>query len=165
VIVSGLGGLGTLALVFRSKFQPARLSAAVAVAAIIAGWAAAQRPTVLPGLTLHQAAAGRSTLIAVIVAVLAGGAILAPSLGLLFRLLLAGRFDPAARPRPHTPTAPAGSARPARLARLAAASLLIGFVLLTVLENAIAHAFGVAALLAAAGLTFVAVSPTDVHEG
>ncbi|HEX3812290.1 MAG TPA: cytochrome d ubiquinol oxidase subunit II [Mycobacteriales bacterium] len=165
VIVSGLGGLGTLALVFWSKFQPARLSAAVAVAAIIAGWAAAQRPTVLPGLTLHQAAAGRSTLIAVIVAVLAGGAILAPSLGLLFRLLLAGRFDPAASPRPHTPTAPAGSARPARAARLAAASLLIGFVLLTVLENAIAHAFGVAALLAAAGLTFVAVTPTEVHEG
>jgi hypothetical protein len=48
---------------------------------------------------------------------------------------------------------------------LAAASLLIGFVLLTVLENAIAHAFGVAALLAAAGLTFVAVTPTEVHEG
>ena len=50
-------------------------------------------------LTIEQAAAPRDTLIAVIVAVLAGGAILFPSLALLFRLVLRGTLD-------HQQTAP-----------------------------------------------------------
>jgi cytochrome d ubiquinol oxidase subunit II len=165
VIVSGVAGLGTIALVWRSKYQPARVSAAVAVAAVIAGWAAAQRPTVLPGLTLHEAAASRATLIAVIVAVLVGGIILAPSLGLLFRLMLTGRFD-----RPSEPAA-SPSDRTVRygtpavgFTRLALACLLAGFVLLTVLEQGAAHVFGVIALVAAAVLAFRAVGPTDLPE-
>jgi len=165
VIVSAAAGLGTMALVWWSKFQPARVSAAVAVAAIIGGWAAAQRPTVLPGLTLHEAAAPQSTLIAVIVAVLAGGIILAPSLGLLVRLMLIGGFDrpsePAATPARRT----ARYGTPAvGFARLALACLVAGFVLLTVLDQGVAHVFGVIALVAAAALAFFAVGPTDLPD-
>jgi cytochrome bd ubiquinol oxidase subunit II len=169
VIVSAAAGTATLVLVWASRFQLARVSAALAVAAILAGWAAAQRPTVLPGLTLHQAAAGRATLIAVIVAVLAGGIILAPSLGLLLRLMLTGGFDPGSRPARQSPGGPtSASARSGvsrgSFARLAVACLLAGFVLLTVVEAGVAHVFGVLALLAAAVLAFGAVSPADLPD-
>ena len=165
VIVSAAAGLGTMALVWWSKFQPARVSAAVAVAAIIGGWAAAQRPTVLPGLTLHQAAAPRSTLIAVIVAVLAGGIILAPSLALLFRLMLIGGFDRPSQPAASPPRRTAGYGTPAiGFARLALVCLLAGFVLLTVLDQGVAHLFGVLALIAAGVLAFFAVGPTDLPD-
>ncbi len=157
-----------LVLVWASRFQLARVSAALAVAAVLAGWAAAQRPDVLPGLTLHQAAAGRATLIAVIVAVLAGGVILAPSLGLLLRLMLTGGFDPGSQPGRHPRP---GTSAPARsgvsrgsFARLAVACLLAGFVLLTVIDGALAHLFGVLALLAAAVLTFGAVAPAELPD-
>ena len=80
-----------------ARYEPARYGAAVAVAAVIAGWALARYPTLLPGLTVDQAAASHDTLVALIVAVIAGGVLLFPSLGLLFALALAGRFDPDAR--------------------------------------------------------------------
>ena len=44
VIVSALAGVVTMVLVFFGRFGPARASAALAVAAVIAGWAAAQSP-------------------------------------------------------------------------------------------------------------------------
>jgi cytochrome d ubiquinol oxidase subunit II len=47
----------------------------------------------LPGLTVVQAAAGRSTLVALIVAVVGGAVVLVPSLALLFTLYLRGRLD------------------------------------------------------------------------
>src|SRR5213076_1786640 len=50
VIVSFLAGVTTLALVWRRRFDTARFGAAVAVASIIAGWALARWPTILPGL-------------------------------------------------------------------------------------------------------------------
>jgi cytochrome d ubiquinol oxidase subunit II len=95
VIVSALAGVVTMVLVFIERFGPARASAALAVAAVIAGWAAAQSPLVLPGLTVAEAAAGRSTLIATIVAVAAGAVVLVPSLAVLYSLVLRGRLDTA----------------------------------------------------------------------
>jgi cytochrome bd ubiquinol oxidase subunit II len=92
-------GLATLALLSRSAFEPARYVAAAAVAAIVGGWAVAQQPMLLPGLTVHEAAAGRATLVAILVGVLAGSLVLIPSLALLFRLVLRGAFDP--RPKHH----------------------------------------------------------------
>ena len=56
-----------------SRFALARYTAALAVAAIIAGWALAQQPMLLPGLTIEQAAAPHDTLVVVTVAVIAGG--------------------------------------------------------------------------------------------
>src|SRR5689334_19161587 len=93
VIVSALAGVVTMALVWFGRFSLARASAALAVAAVIAGWAAAQEPQVLPGLTVQAAAAGRETLIATIVGVAAGAVVLVPSLAVLYSLVLRGRLD------------------------------------------------------------------------
>src|SRR4051812_26235604 len=50
--VSIAAGIGTLALVWRRRYEPARYSAALAVAAIIAGWGLAQEPELIRGLTV-----------------------------------------------------------------------------------------------------------------
>jgi cytochrome bd ubiquinol oxidase subunit II len=93
VCLSAAGGLATLALCWRSAFALARATAAVAVAAVVVGWAAAQAPRFLPGMTVTQAAAGRSTLTALIIAVACGAIVLVPSLALLFTLFLRGHLD------------------------------------------------------------------------
>jgi len=161
VIASALAGLATLVLVYRRRFEPARYSAALAVAAVVAGWGLAQWPTVLPGLDVRHAAAPHDTLVAVVAAVLGGGAIVFPSLGLLFRLTLAGRFDEgapapaaaAARRRP--------DASPARLFRTALAFLIVGFALLTVADAGWAHAVGVTALFGFMIAGFLALAPVE----
>ncbi len=93
VCVSALAGVMTLVLVFFDRFALARASAALGVAAVIAGWAAAQQPRLLPGLTVAAAAADRTTLIATIIGVAAGALVLVPSLLLLYTLVLRGRLD------------------------------------------------------------------------
>ena len=161
VIVSALAGLATLALVYRRRFKAARYGAALAVAAVVAGWALAQWPTILPGLDVRQAAAPHDTLVAVVVAVLGGGAIVFPSLAVLFRLTLAGRFDEGSHPL----TAPASHRRPglrqAPLARTAVACVIVGFGLLTVANAGWAHAVGVIALFAFVVAGFLALVPGD----
>lgn len=166
LVVSAVAGLATLALVWARRFEAARPTAALAVAAIVAGWALAQRPVFLPGLTITQAAASRDTLIAVIVAVLAGAMILFPSLGLLFRLVLRGRFDPEQPARPATQAALATrrATHTGALGRLAGACLIAGFGLLTVAEAGWAHAIGVICLLAAVTLGFVAAAPAALAD-
>src|SRR5207302_2077807 len=115
-VVGSLGaGVAALALVYRRRFEAARYAAAVAVAAIIVGWALARWPTILPGLSVDQAAAGHDTLVWVVVAVLGGGAILLPSLGLLFGLTLRGRFHTGETPQSEFA---ADGIRPAQARRL-----------------------------------------------
>jgi cytochrome d ubiquinol oxidase subunit II len=161
VIVSALAGVATLALVYRRRFEAARYSAALAVAAVVAGWALAQWPTILPGLDVRHAAAPHDTLVAVVVAVLGGAAIVFPSLALLFRLALAGRFDQG-RPAQAAPRARGREeASPALLARLAAACLIVGFGLLTVADAGWAHAIGVTALFAFVVAGFLALVPAE----
>jgi cytochrome bd ubiquinol oxidase subunit II len=99
VLLSGAAGLLTLALVFAERYEVARFSAAIAVAAIVVGAALAQDPYLLPGeLTLEQAAAPDATLTAVLIGVGAGMVLLAPSLWLLYRLVLRGQLDQAYEP-------------------------------------------------------------------
>ena len=94
VLASAAFGLVTLALVWRWRFGPARLSAAAAVACITVGWPVAQSPDLLPGaLTLEQAAADDTTLVALVVSVAVGLVFLAPALWLLYRMVLQGRLD------------------------------------------------------------------------
>jgi len=147
VIVSAVAGVTTLALVYGHRFEPARYCAALAVASIIAGWALARWPTILPGLTVDQAAAGHDTLVAVVVSVLAGGAILFPSLALLFRTAVSGRFR--ADERIDAPSEQRGlpGVPIARLARAAIAFLIAGFGLLNVAEASWAHAIGIVCLV------------------
>jgi cytochrome d ubiquinol oxidase subunit II len=161
VVVSALAGLATLALVYRRRFEAARYSAALAVAAVVAGWALAQWPTILPGLDVRRAAAPHDTLVAVVAAVLGGAAVVFPSLALLFRLTLAGRFD---RGRPAQAAPPArgrDEESPALLGRVAVACLIVGFGLLTVADSAWAHAVGVTALFAFVVAGFLALVPAE----
>src|SRR4051794_34344257 len=60
VVVSALAGAATLALVRAARYEPARVTAALAVGAIVAGWGLAQRPDILPGLTVRAAAASHA---------------------------------------------------------------------------------------------------------
>ena len=159
--LSVLAGVLTLALVWRSRFELARYSAAVAVGAIVAGWALAQSPVLLPGLTVREAAAPHDTMVALIVALAAGAVILFPSLTLLFRLYLGGVFErtPASGAPPQRDGAVLSTSAIALLERSAGASLILGFGFLTVAESGWAHAVGVAALFAFIALGFIAVVP------
>ena len=152
-LVSGAAGVTTLALVFRGRFEPARWSAAVAVAAIIAGWGLAQEPSFLPGLTVEEAAAGDATLVAIAVSVGFGLLILLPSLALLFRLVLTGRFDPGSE-APDGPAATADSAVPAIPLAAPAATAGIGAAVALVFEGWLLAA-GVALMLIGAVLAFL----------
>ena len=94
VLGSAAAGVLTLALVWRRSFELARYAAAAAVGSITVGWAFAQSPYLLPNrLTLEQAAAGEGTLVAVLISVAVGLALIVPSLYLLYSLVLRGRLD------------------------------------------------------------------------
>jgi cytochrome d ubiquinol oxidase subunit II len=162
LIVSGAAGVATLALVYARRFEPARYAAALAVAAIVAGWALAQEPVLLPGLTVQQAAAPHDTLVAIVVAVLAGAVVLFPSLGTLFRLVLHGRLDhvPAdegaptvEEPRPIEPR------RRALLVRVAAALLIVGVGLVNVADSHLAHGIGAFFFVGFVAVAFRAALP------
>jgi cytochrome d ubiquinol oxidase subunit II len=101
VVGSALAGVVTLWLVWRGRFEPARYTAAAAVAAIVAGWALAQEPYLLPPeLTVDEAAAPDATLAALVIAATIGLALLVPALVWLFRLTLGGQLRYQEEPRP-----------------------------------------------------------------
>jgi cytochrome bd ubiquinol oxidase subunit II len=99
VLASGLAGVVTLALELRSRFDWARYTVAIAAGSIVAAWAVAQQPDLLPGeLTLDQAAASDATLLALLISTAVGMLVLVPSLRYLFRLVLRGDLDTEFRP-------------------------------------------------------------------
>ena len=153
VAASALAGLSTLELVRRSRFEAARYGASAAVAAVVVGWALAQRPELLPGLTVEEAAAERSALIVTVVGVVAGLAIVVPSLALLFGLVLRGRFDEEGREADVGVGEPGG--RRSRISPFRVALLLVaaGLPLTLVFDGGPFLAAGVLALL-----TFVALA-------
>ena len=165
VAASAAAGAATMIFVARRPPEPARWSAAVAVAAIVSAWALAQQPQLLPGLSVAEAAAGDATLVALLVSLAIGAVILVPSLILLFGLVLRGRFDE----RPEEPgtleragrvfdrTSPAAT-RPERVAAgAAAACALFGVPLTLIFEAGVPLTLGVCLLLAsvAAGAAYV----------
>jgi cytochrome d ubiquinol oxidase subunit II len=157
VIASFVAGLATLWLVYRRIYEPARYGAALAVAAVIAGWALSRWPTILSGLTVAQAAAGHDALVWVVVSVLGGAVILFPSLALLFRLALTGRFRAPEAAQPESVAPRPVSVRSGLPARVAAACLLAGFGLLNVADARWAHAVGVVCLFAFVLFAFRAI--------
>jgi cytochrome d ubiquinol oxidase subunit II len=164
LVVSVVAGLGTFALVLQRRYEPARYSAAVAVGAVVAGWALAQSPIVLPGLTIKEAAAAHDTLVAIIVSVLAGGAILFPSLALLFRLVLGGRLGEHEPARSLSARDIVGVSAPRLLTRIAGACLVAGLGFTTVADAGWAHAIGATCLLAFVALAFPAALPPDILQ-
>ena len=85
------------------------MTAALAVAAVVVGWAAGQAPRFLPGMTVVQAAASESTLLALVIAVACGSVVLIPSLACCSACICAGGST--------CPTAP-GQSLPSQWARL-----------------------------------------------
>ncbi|MEA2443214.1 MAG: cytochrome bd ubiquinol oxidase subunit [Thermoleophilales bacterium] len=174
VIASALAGAATLAFVARGRFEVARYSGAVAVAAIVAGWAIAQSPDLLPGLTVHQAAASHGTLVALLVAVPIGALILIPSLAWLFSLVLGGRFDEGPEEPGSTLRAAAGAdGRPigdgglpaGALARAAVAVAVVGVGLMRAFDGGVGLGAGVVLLLAACALGAAAALPLVAAGG
>jgi cytochrome bd ubiquinol oxidase subunit II len=167
IAASAAAGLATLELVRRSRFEAARYGASAAVAALVAGWALAQRPELLPGLTVEEAAAGRPVLIATIAGVLIGAVILIPSLALLFGLVLHGRFDEQAAER--SPDRATLTPRRPRLSLMAIAAVAgaIGLPLTLVFDGGPFLAFGVLGLLTFVALGSVAlgVAAADSEGG
>ncbi|MDF2751717.1 MAG: Cytochrome bd-type quinol oxidase subunit 2-like protein [Gaiellaceae bacterium] len=165
VAASAVAGLATLELVRRSRFEAARYGASAAVASVVAGWALAQRPELLPGLTVEQAAAGRSTLLATVVAVAVGAVVVVPSLAVLFRLVLRGRFDTEAVAGEHV--APQRRSRPRRgpLARLAGGAAVVGLPLTLIFDRGPFLAIGILALLTFVALASVGLAAAAAANG
>jgi cytochrome d ubiquinol oxidase subunit II len=164
LVASICAGSATLVLVWRRRYEAARYTAALAVAAIIAGWALAQSPIFLEGLTVREAAAGRNTLIAVVVAVLTGAVIMFPSLALLFRLVLGGTLGGGESDAGQSLQVRSllAALAPKFLPRLAMAALVAGVGFLTIADAAWAHAVGVLCLLAFIVAAFPAALPPDL---
>jgi cytochrome d ubiquinol oxidase subunit II len=92
LVVAGLAGAITLVLLYRhlpgldhaKTFAVARVFAALAVAAVIAGWGVGQYPWMLVGqLPIREAAGATTTLTALLVVVVLAGVIVLPPLGYL----------------------------------------------------------------------------------
>jgi cytochrome bd ubiquinol oxidase subunit II len=158
VIVSIVAGLTTLGLVWARRFEPARVSGAIAVAAVIAAWALARNPLLLPGLTIDQAAASHDALVAIVVAVVAGAVLLFPSLALLFTITLRGQSAATGTgaattladfPLRATPTAP----------RLAVVLFIVGLGMLNAANAGWCHIIGVIALFGFVLAGFTAIVP------
>jgi cytochrome d ubiquinol oxidase subunit II len=164
VIVSVLSGLVIVGLVWTRRFELARYGVAVPIATVIAGWALARYPTLLPGLSVHQAAAPRDTLICLIVAVLAGGALLFPSLALLFRLTLGGHLQPSALDEVGPSPGTAIPLRPGLGVRAAVALLIIGVGMLNAADAPWAHVIGVVSLFSFIIVGFAAIVPPALAD-
>jgi cytochrome d ubiquinol oxidase subunit II len=165
LIVSAVAGTATMALVWRNRFEAARAAATVAVVAIIAGWALAQRPQLLPGLTVHQAAASHATLVALIIGASVGSLILLPALALLFDLYLRGVFDPLAVAPPDPRPGAAQAVTRARHLAVPLGLLAAGTVLTVAFDPVWTRALGVAALLAFVVLLFSRVAVLGAGDG
>ncbi|HEV2060176.1 MAG TPA: cytochrome d ubiquinol oxidase subunit II [Solirubrobacteraceae bacterium] len=164
--LSLLAGAATLALVARRRLGAARISAALAVAAVVGGWALAQNPVLLPGLTVREAAAPDNVMVLLVISIVAGGLVLFPSLALLFRLVLRGSFsaEPAIAREPSLAGPSSGLTATLTATRLAGACFAVGAAFLVIGEGAWPHAIGVALLTAFIVLGLSALAGEDARE-
>jgi cytochrome d ubiquinol oxidase subunit II len=91
--LSAIAGIGSLMSVWTRRYRLARAGAVAAVASVLFGWGVAQWPyLIVPDVTVTSAAAPDATLRVVVVGFAIGGAVLAPSLYLLFRIFKSDPF-------------------------------------------------------------------------
>ncbi|MGH6656907.1 MAG: cytochrome d ubiquinol oxidase subunit II [Actinocrinis sp.] len=85
--VSAICGVGSLFVLWREHYVLARGTAAVAVAGVLAGWAAAQYPDLMVGVhTVAESAAAPQSVDAMLVAMCLGMAVILPSFYLLLKV-------------------------------------------------------------------------------
>jgi cytochrome bd ubiquinol oxidase subunit II len=123
VVLAGVCGLAVLILLAIGQTMVVRAIAALGVAAVVWGWGVAQYPVLLPGtaVTLSNAGAPDSTLVALVVLFVVAAALVGPSFVLLYtlasrRLLQAGGPGAPVSPPQPPPTAPHPGIRAAVLA-------------------------------------------------
>lgn len=81
VVISGLGGITSIWLLWSHRYVHARVAAGAAVGAVVWGWGIAQYPYMLVGhLTVGEAAAGEATVTAVLVSLVVGAVVFVPAL-------------------------------------------------------------------------------------
>ncbi|MEU9214546.1 cytochrome d ubiquinol oxidase subunit II [Streptomyces sp. NPDC048415] len=98
VVLSAVSGGVGLGLLIRRRYVAARTAAALAVAAILWAWGAAQYPAMLVGsTTVDQAASQPAVLSACLIVLAAGAVVLVPALWLLYATFQ--RADTAEQPR------------------------------------------------------------------
>jgi cytochrome d ubiquinol oxidase subunit II len=94
--LSVVAGIAAVVLLATRRYVPARVTSALAVTAILVGWAVAQYPYVLlPEVTIEEAARGRATLVAMLVALVGGAVVLVPALWYLYALFQRSPSAPA----------------------------------------------------------------------
>ena len=148
VILAGLCGLAVLALLTVGRLRGVRVIAALGVAAVIWGWGVAQYPVLLPGtaVTLSNAGAPHTTLVAIVVLFVVAVLIVGPSFALLFslqgrRLLYTDDVGTVLATAPaHHAQPPAGSPDPSSAPALRAAVLAL--VVIDALVRALARRRG-----------------------
>ncbi|MGH3784760.1 MAG: cytochrome d ubiquinol oxidase subunit II [Pseudonocardiaceae bacterium] len=92
VIVSAGAGVASLLLVLRRRYLLVRVTAALAVTAVLWGWALAQYPYLLqPDITITASASTPAVLSATLISLAVGAALLIPSLLWLFLLFQRGQ--------------------------------------------------------------------------
>jgi cytochrome d ubiquinol oxidase subunit II len=102
-VVSGVAAVVCLVV---GRFPAARVASALAVTTILVGWAVAQYPYILvPEVTIEEAATGRATLQAMLLALASGAVLLVPSLVYLYVLFQRSPPEPAADPASSTTAA------------------------------------------------------------
>jgi cytochrome d ubiquinol oxidase subunit II len=85
LIASACGGVGSIVALLVRRFVLARAAATMAVASVVAGWAVATYPVILPpDLTVDQAAAPGQTLPVTLAVLVVGFAVTVPALILLW---------------------------------------------------------------------------------
>jgi cytochrome bd ubiquinol oxidase subunit II len=94
MIVSALAGVASILLLVRRRYGWSRITSALAVTAVLWGWAVAQYPYILPtSMTITQAAAGRATQTTMLVSLLIGSMLLLPALVFLYTLFQRSHHD------------------------------------------------------------------------
>jgi cytochrome d ubiquinol oxidase subunit II len=91
VVASAVFGGLSLVLLWQRRYGLVRVTAALAVVAVIWGWAAGQYPFILvPSLTIREAAAGHATLEALTISLAVGAVLFVPPLVWLLALVQRG---------------------------------------------------------------------------
>lgn len=87
IVISALAGAATLVLLLRRRDALSRLTAVIAVAAVVIGWGVGQYPWMLVDeVTIAQSAGAHATLQALLVMLALAAVLVVPALAYLFRL-------------------------------------------------------------------------------
>ena len=87
IAISGIAGLATLYFLRCRELRRARISAVVAVAAVVLGWGFGQYPWILvDSVRIEEGAGHPATLTALIIASIIAAVVVTPALVLLYRL-------------------------------------------------------------------------------